>query len=61
MEAVYNYNVRFADTDGKLHTVQLHAHTKYHAVELAYSRKQHLQPNRSMYSASKVLMAGTRA
>lgn len=55
MEKTYKFIVTITYPDGMVSPVSEIATTKYHAIELAYTKKKHLQSDRSMYRACKTI------
>lgn len=48
-EPMRPFNVRITFPDGNATVKSIYACTKWHAVELVYSKNCHLQPDRSQY------------
>jgi len=49
MESMKNFPVQVTLPDGQVYRQSVYACTKWHAIELLYTKMSHYQNNRSMY------------
>ncbi len=58
MEAMKSFLIQVTMPDGQLYKQSVYACTKWHAIELLYTKLSQYQSNRSMYKQFKSLTNG---
>lgn len=53
MEAMSSFPIQVTMPDGQVYRQSVYACTKWHAIELLYSKLSHYQNNRAMYKVAR--------
>lgn len=49
MENMYSFTIKVVMPEGQVYSYDVYAHTKWHAIELLYTKLSEHQSDRSMY------------